>query len=312
MTNAGGQALGRVCKRLVALFQCRKRSLHCLEDFGAMGQTALFIGQGLPLALEQTERADFIHTPLQLLANAGQGRRLLAGRLEGGLRLGQNTMGLAHRLRLLLQARMAIEQLQLLACLGETLMGMLSMDIHQMLANPLELGKGGHLAVDPGPGAPPRLDASAHQDAAIDRLKAGLIENLGHRGGQDTRHLKLTGDVGTCRTGPNLDGICAVSQQKAHGIDEDGLACTGLACQSREAIGEVEFQGRDGDEIAYRQGSEHRGLSLGVVSRVPTERVDRAGQGESDWNSNEAYAAASRSSRNPLDEADALHAGICE
>ena len=155
-------------------------------------------------------------------------------------------------------AGVAVQELALGGGAQQGLVGMLAMDVHQVLAQGLELVAAGESTVDVGPGTAAGRQQAA--DGAIAIAVAFLRQVLLHQpvpgrghGGQVEagRHL------GPLATRPDHARVGPVPQGEAQGVDEDGFTGPGLAGEGGHARAQFKFQGADHGQVLNEDMAQH-------------------------------------------------------
>ncbi len=242
-----GQAVGR----RLAVGQRGQRRTHAIEQRLRMGQALVLGIQLVPFVVARGELVDLADLPGQafalalqrLAACAGIGQRRF-GRLPGLPQRGQpGGVG----------AGLLVEQRAHRGRPRQALPGMLAVDVDQLLAGLAQLAHGGRAAVDPGAALALGIDAAAQQQRVACAVEAGLVQPAGQR----RRRVELGRDLGARAAFAHQRGVAAAAQGQLQRVDQDRLACAGLAGQHREAGLQLHLELADDDHVAKRQAAQH-------------------------------------------------------
>src|SRR5204862_6628964 len=89
------------------------------------------------------------------------------------------------------------------------------------------------------------------------RVGAGVDAGFGGPRRGVRRRVEFGGDLATRRALAHHAGVAAAAERELQRIDEDRLAGTGFAGEHREAVGPLDLERTDDDEIAKGESSEH-------------------------------------------------------
>jgi hypothetical protein len=149
-------------------------------------------------------------------------------------------------------AGLAVQELAGRRRAREALPGMLPVDVEQRVGQFAQLRHGGRAAVDPGAALALRIDGSAQQQRVVG-LEAGFVEP----GLQGRDGVELGADLGARRALAHDAGVAPAAERQLQRIDQDRLACAGLAGQHREAGLEIDFEAADDHEVPQHQPPQH-------------------------------------------------------
>ncbi|MNS80909.1 hypothetical protein D3C72_1146060 [compost metagenome] len=275
----------------IGLGQRFQRGAAAVDQAGRVREAVVFALDLFPFARLGRQLVEFAHLPFQPLALKLHFARL---RLHGLALAHAGAPGpprLRHRAGLFGQARVGVEQVALGVRPQQQLVGVLAVDVHELVAHLAQLGQRGRRAVDERLATAARIDGAAQQHGAF-AVQAGLVAGqltLGQPGVE--RCVRAEGGADACAGAAfaHHAGVGAFAEHQGQCIDQDGLAGAGLAGEDGKAGGEVEVERIDDDEIADGQAAEHRGLG-GSGGRL------RAGCPRSGIRASAASCAAWRSS----------------
>jgi len=138
--------------------------------------------------------------------------------------------------------------------LEQRLVGVLAVDVHQLLAQFAQALHRCRLAVDIAAGAAVGAHRAA-QDALAVEVEFPLFQPLTH-GGQSA-DLEGGADLGAVAAGAHGAAVGAIAQYQAQGVEQDGFAGAGFAGEHGHAGDELQFQVFDQGEIADGEVLEH-------------------------------------------------------
>ncbi len=140
-----------------------------------------------------------------------------------------------------------VQQALLLGFLQQGLVGVLTVDIDQHVAQGLQVGQRGGAAVDIAPGAALLGDDPAQQ-AFVTFQQVVVFQPLAGLGG--VADIEAGVDVGAFGAVADYIAVGAIAQGQAQGIQHDGFAGAGLAGNHGHAAVQFHFQmGGDSDVV---------------------------------------------------------------
>jgi hypothetical protein len=152
---------------------------------------------------------------------------------------------------------MCIQQYALGLRPQQGLMGMLAMDIHELLADFFELRQCCRLSIDPGF----RLSCRIHHPT--NQQFVGILVRLQLDFGQPGPRVSGIGEVkarreiGLCRAFAYDSCISAAPEQQIECINQNGFSGTRLAGHDGKALAKVKIELLDNYELLHRQRDKH-------------------------------------------------------
>ncbi|MNT47886.1 hypothetical protein D3C72_1846360 [compost metagenome] len=155
---------------------------------------------------------------------------------------------------------MGVEQQPLRIGAQQQLVGVLSVDVDQLVPHFAQLCQRGRGAVDKSLAAAAGIDRTPqqHRAGAIVGI-VGIELALGQPGVERRVGREGGADAGAGRAFAHDAGVGPLAQHQGQGVDQDRLAGAGLAGEDGEARGEIQVERIDDDEIADGQAAQHRG-----------------------------------------------------
>ena len=157
----------------------------------------------------------------------------------------------------------------------ERVVGVLAVDVDQLLADVFELGEGGSLVVDKAAAAAFGVDNPAQAQFGGVFVQQPLIAQLGCQIGQggkveQGRQARFFG------AGAHLGVIGFVAQEQADGIKGNRFAGAGFAGEHGKAALEIEIEFFNQDKVLQRQCEQHETKVLEqcgkTVFRLPSDK----------------------------------------
>ena len=168
----------------------------------------------------------------------------------------------AHQMRHALSLRLAlaeaVEQAELLLGLEQPLMLVLAVELHEVLAEPLQEPDRRRRVVDVDPVPSGAGDLSLHDELPLTRGVAGLVENGGQRAPAIDVEHRLDG--GQILAGADQVGVGARAEHEQDGVDQNGFARAGLPREHVEAGREWHRDLLDHGQVSDPELSQHGGF----------------------------------------------------
>jgi len=254
-----GEVAARVAQAgqdaVAVVVEQRGGGLGAGQEIGGMRQAAVFFQQGQPAFRGEGQGGQFVDRPGEAFALgflfAGVGLGILAAR-AGVLPGAECAGGVGGKLA---GAGIGIEQAALFGTFQQGVVGMLAVDIDQVLARRLELLDGGSAAVDEGARAAAGFDHAAQQQHALLPRQIVLVQQ-GDQFGQAVER-ELGRHFRALRAFAHHAGLGALAQDQGKGIEQDRLAGAGLAGEHGKSGMEVQVEAIDQDEVSEGQGEQH-------------------------------------------------------
>ncbi len=137
----------------------------------------------------------------------------------------------------------------------QRLVGVLAVQVHQPLAERGELRERHRLAVDESARAALRIEHATHQHLALVAGQRVLREPGAYAG--CVGHVERGGQLRPLGARTNLANLETVAEQQPERVEQDRLACAGLAGQHGESGIELDIERVDEHEVADRQQAQH-------------------------------------------------------
>ena len=237
-----------------------------IHERRGVGQALVLRVELGPLVIARGQLVDLGDLPLQAFAF------LLQGGL-GGAGLGQGLLVLAPLVPALdggsvAGAGVGVEQAAHRFRPGQALPGVLAVDVQQQLTERAQLrGRGGR-AVDPAAA----LALGVHRAAQQQQVFA-LQPRLFEPGPDVARRVEFGAHVGARTALAHQGSIGAGAEHQLYGVDQDGLAGTGLASEHGEAALQLQLQRLNDDEITQRDAPQGHGQEPPSFQRSFLRRV---------------------------------------
>ena len=216
-----------------------------------MGQSGVLGVELRPLVGLGRQGVQLGQQPLQALAFAPH--RLLVGVRARQCSPGIAPAGPGRLQRGVVDTGLRIEQCAHGRWPGQALPGVLPVDLDEVIGQLAQLRHRGHTTVDPGPAAPLRIDHAAQHQAFVATVEARLRQPGLHRG----RQVEIGHHLGAGCAFPHGAGVGTTAQRQLQGIDQDGLARAGLACEHGEAGAELDLERPHDRVVLQHQAPEH-------------------------------------------------------
>ena len=246
-----GQAAGEAVERLGGLGDVGQGLFGGAED-GAL------LGQGRLLARLGIEAVEFGKAQGQLLGlggGAGDDVGQLARAGAGGAPVGP---GRGDRLGLAAQAAVGVEQGAMGARVQQADGFVLAVDLEQQVADLAQHRGAGRLVVDEGAAAAIGGEGAAQDQVLVAGVgKALLLQHvpggMAGRQGEDRRDRRLG------RAAAHEAGVRPRTDRQAQAVEDDRLACPGLAGERGQARADGQVQGLDEHDVADPKSDQHGG-----------------------------------------------------
>ena len=239
-----------------AIGQRFERKTCAFDQARGVAQTLVFAFEGRPFIAGKSQRIELADLPLELFALARQRLGAGRGRVQCLSGFAPCPPGRSHLFCQGGQPGMRVEQCPLRVAAKQRLVGMLTVDIDQELADLAHLLGGRRRTVDVAARA-----AAGVEYAAQDQFVPG-VEVVGGQPGDYLRQptdLEGRRHLGPLATGTHDAGIGAVAEGQRQRIDQDRLAGPGFPGQRAETGRKLEFQPVDDDEVANCKVAQHQG-----------------------------------------------------
>ena len=165
-------------------------------------------------------------------------------------RVGQRLLGLSPSgpklvQGLRIQPSISIEQAAHGGWTREALPRVLTVDVHQAVADVAQLGGGGGAAIDPCAAFALRIDA-ALQEQIVVRFKAVVFQPRLQAGVQG----KFCGNFGAAGAFTHHTGVSPSAQHQLQSVHQNRLARAGFAAEHAKALAEIQIQLPHDDKVA--------------------------------------------------------------
>ena len=196
------------------------------------------------------------------------------------------------------EAAIGIDKIALRLGCFERLMGMLAVNVDQMLAQVFHLGHRRRSRIDPRATLAAGVEHAPQQHRFVLADQIVLDEPGAHR--WRVRDIEFSGEFGAVGAGAQLPRQEPVAEQQAECIEQDRFAGAGFAGQYGETGIEFDIQRIDNDKVANRERAQHGQVArCGGASRAKRPHVRRSDVRA--FRSSGAFRATSQSNHGPRD-----------